>query len=448
MATISSAGAVEGVDLTKVMSNASLARLNAESQRLPQLEAVADISSGGMQQSAIAALSEAASQLTSKALWSSTVASSSAPAAVTARSSAQTPAGTYQLEVAQLASAQVTSTHTFSSLSTVVGLGTLNIEMGSWDVPPTTFATNPNWPKANVVLGPKNDTLDRVRDKINAAGLGVVATVVSDATGSRLVLRSTGTGADSGFKITAEEANAPQASAETSQDVVALSALGFDPSSMGPAGMQLQQAASNAQVQINGETIESPLNAIESQDGLNLILKSPTDAPVTISVGPDRAGMQAAAQNFAQAYNTLQNLGGNVASTVQRGTASLLGTPDQPTALGRTLAQTGIGRTASGELQIDTQRLASALQQQPSAVRQSQTLLAQQVLTDLPARPSATEPNTVTPAQPTTDVAANSPSSTAGALLRQRLLDQYQGTPPQTGMEDNEPSFLPVASRA
>jgi len=448
MATISSVGATEGVDLTKVMSTASLVRLNVGSLRLPQLEDVAEISPSGKQQSAIATLAEAASQLTSKTLWSSTVAESSAPATVTARSTTQTPTETYKVEVAQLASPQVTSTHTFSSLSTVVGLGTLNIEKGAWDASLATFAPNPNWPKATVVLGPKNDTLDRVRDKINAAGLGVVATVVSDATGSRLVLRSTSTGVDNGFKITTEQADAAQTSSEASQDVAALSALGFNPSSMGQAGMQLQQAASNAQVQINGEAVESPTNAIVSQTGLSLILKSTTDAPVTISVAPDRADRQEAVQNFAQAYNALQSLGDGVASAVQLGTESLLGTPDQPTELGRNLAQAGISRNASGELQVDTQRLASALQQEPAAVRQSQTLLAQQVLSDLPARPGATQPDTGALARPITHAAAAAPSSTAGALLRQRLLDQYQGTPSQTEMEDNEATILPLASRA
>lgn len=444
MATISSAGAIEGVDLTKVMSNASSTRLKAGTQRPPQVENVAEISSDGMRQSAITALAEAASQLASKALWSSTVASSSAPTAVTARSNAQTPAGTSQVEVTQLASAQVTSTATFSSLSTVVGLGTLNIEMGSWDVPPTTFATNPNWPKANVVLGPKNDTLDRVRDKINAAGLGVVATVVSDATGSRLVLRSTGTGVDNGFRITTEEA----APAESGSDVAALSALGFDPSSAGKGGMQLLQSASNAQVRINNESVESPLNLIESQDGLSLILKKPTDAPVTINVMSDQAGIQRATQNFAQAYNALQNLGGSVASTVHRGAESLLGTSGRPTELGHTLAQTGMTRTPEGELKIDTQQLTTALQQNSATVRKSQTMLAQQVLADLPANSNVASPEAGARVQPNAELAASTPSSTAGTLRRQRLLDQYQGIPSPARMEDNEPSFLPVASRA
>lgn len=444
MATISSGGATEGVDLTKVMSNASLARLNAGIQREPQVEDVAEISLDGMQQSAMAALAEAALNLTT--LWTSTAAASSNPDAVTARSGAQTPAAPYLVKVDQLASPQVTSTSTFSSLSTVVGLGTLNIEMGSWDMPPTTFAPNPNWPKASVVLGPKNDSLDRVRDKINAAGLGVVATVVSDATGTRLVLRSTNTGLVNGFKITIEEADATQSPAAGTQDIVPLSALGFDPSSMGQAGMQLLQPASNAQVQIDGDSAESPLNAIESQTGLRLILKDTTDAPVTISVGPDRAGTQQAVQNFAQAYNALQNLSGSVAISVRQGTDSLLGTPDRTTELGRTLARAGMSRTPTGELKIDAQRMASALQEDPSALRQAQTMLAQRMLAELPATPSAFPADKGALAQQNTDLAGHTPSSSAGTLLRQRLLGQYQVAPTQTGLENNEPLPSQTAS--
>lgn len=443
MTTISSAGSAEGVDLTKVMSNASLARLNAGALPVSQPEYVAEISYDGMQQSAITALSEAASQLTSKPLWTSTVASSSDPEIVDARSNTQTPAGVYQIEVEQLASPQVTSTHTFSSLSTVVGLGTLNIEMGSWNVPPTTFAANPNWPKATVVLGPRNDTLDRVRDKINAAGLGVVATVVSDATGSRLVLRSTGTGANNGFKITTDEAM-PSAT----QDAAALSALGFDPSSMEDVGMKLQQAAGNARAKINGDTVESSLNAIDSPSGLSLVLKKPADAPVTISVAPDRAGMQQAAQNFAQTYNALQKLGGSVAGEVRHGTENLLGPNDRPTELGRVLMRIGVARTSSGELQIDTQKMASALEEEPVVVRQSQTMLAQQVLADLPARQSERQADESFLPQPNSDLTVGSSSRIAGALLRQRLLDQYQDTSSQNVLEVGEPSSLRVTSRS
>lgn len=441
MATISSAGAIEGIDLTKVMSKASLSRLNTESARQLSTEDATEISQAGMQQSVMALMAEAASRLASPQLWAATQATSSDAALVSARSTAQTPVGDYQIEVGQLATGQATVSAAFSSLSTVIGLGTLSIEMGTWDQAQSTFAPNPNWPKANVVLGPKNDTLDSVRDKINAAGLGVVASIVSDATGSRLVLRSTGTGADSGFKVSTEEPDAPSAPGQSNEDIVALSALGFDPSSMGTGDMQLLQSASNAQAQVNDESIESPLNVIESKTGLSLTLKGTTDTPVRVSVKPDVQGIQQAALGFTQAYNDLQSLGNNTARTIQLGTQSLLGTPERLSATGRTLAQVGITRTVEGALQVDTQQLASALKRDPISTRQNQTLLAQQVLTNLPLPPGqeAPEPRAIQPQD--MEPASSRPSSIAGSLLRQRLLDQYQDASYSIGLADSEPAF-------
>lgn len=433
MATISSAGSVEGVDLTRVMSNTSLSRLNTETSRQNPVEDATEISTVGMQQSAMATMAEAASRLASPHLWSSTQATSDEPATVSARTTAQTPAGDYQVEVGQLASGQTTASATFSSLSTVIGLGTLNIEIGSWNGAQTAFATNPNWPKANVVLGPKNDTLERVRDKINAAGIGVVAAVVSDATGSRLVLRSTGTGADRGFKISTEEPDSAQAPQQTERDRMALSALGFDPASTGAGGMQLLQAAQNAQAKVNNESIESPLNVIEDKTGLSLTLKRTTDKPVTVRVKPDAQGMQQAVLDFTKAYNDLQRIGGDVANVIQRGTQDLLGTPDRLSATGRALAQAGITRTPQGELQVNTRQLASALKQSQNTTRQSQTLLAQQVLADLPPVSAPDTPASRGATQQDADRASIAPSSIAGTLIRQRLLDQYQDTPGSNG---------------
>ena len=48
---------------------------------------------------------------------------------------------------------------------------------------------------------PATDTLATLRDKINAAGAGVTAALVTDASGVRLALRSDGLGAENGFRI-------------------------------------------------------------------------------------------------------------------------------------------------------------------------------------------------------------------------------------------------------
>ena len=57
------------------------------------------------------------------------------------------------------------------------------------------------------------DTLAQVRDKINAAGAGVTATILTDAGGSRLLLRSSETGAAHAFRTTVTDADGNDADA-------------------------------------------------------------------------------------------------------------------------------------------------------------------------------------------------------------------------------------------
>ena len=284
-----------------------------------------------------------------------------------------------------------------------------------------------------------NDSLDVVRDKINAAGIGVTATVVSDATGSRLVLRSTNTGVNNGFKVTAEEAPATSKLPDSTAEALPLSALAFDPSSATKLGMALLQPASDARVQIDGKTIESSLNAIESETGLNLTLKGTTDGPVKVSVSLNQDGAKSAIQDFARAYNSLLRQGGDTAESIRAATQSTLATPDQLSESGRMLTKTGIAITGSGELKIRTSRLNYALQQDPEAVRNNLATMAKQALSALPQDQanSQLEPGS------SNQTDGNSPSrsglaNAGGSLIRQRLLAQYQDA--SLELESKKPS--------
>ena len=59
----------------------------------------------------------------------------------------------------------------------------------------------------SLTIGPGTKTLAQVRDAINGANAGVTASVLTDASGSRLVLRSTATGAANGFRIGVTDAD-------------------------------------------------------------------------------------------------------------------------------------------------------------------------------------------------------------------------------------------------
>ena len=71
-----------------------------------------------------------------------------------------------------------------------VGSGTLHIELGSWGAGKPASRRRSARPRSTSAIGPATDTLAEVRDKINAANAGVSASIVNDANGARLSLRS------------------------------------------------------------------------------------------------------------------------------------------------------------------------------------------------------------------------------------------------------------------
>jgi len=322
--------------------------------------AVAIQTSGqGAMRLALAELGDAASNLSQSDTWRRTqVAPSSTPAMAVSAPAGK--AGVYSVAIDRIATGQQVSSATFSSFSTVVGIGTLDIQMGSWNGSMSTFATNPNWPKASVVLGPKDTSLDVIRDRINAAGVGVVATVVSDATGSRLVLRSTGTGAANGFKV---EGVADPAADPRMAEVMA--ALNFNPAG-GQVGMALQQAAQDGQLRVDDRTIQTPSNLVSDPvSGLDITMMSPTATPQVLAVQPD---MEAVSRNVSTLVDRFNQVTGGLNTPVAAPTLRNL--QEQVRIQQPELAAQGIAIDARGQLQVNGDQLRQALLTAPQAAEQ------------------------------------------------------------------------------
>lgn len=356
MASISLAGPSGGIDVNSIVTQ----QLNVDKQpvaeQLPP-QAVTDtdpvqtnLSSVGKLQSSLATFLSASQTLGADSTWSSvpTTAASSQPTAVAATSDGSAAAGRYSVEVNSVAAAQATTSASFSGVGTVIGLGTLHIELGGWNSSQTAFSMNPNWPKSDVMVGPHDNSLEKIRDKINAAGVGVVASVISDATGSRLVLRSTSTGQANGFKVSATEDPASKAD-------VGLAALGFDPSLNQQNGATLTQAAADATGKVNGVDVQSPGSSVtEAVPGLSLRFSKVTDSAVDVTVEPDRNSIRKSINDFAQSYNELHAAG------------------QAPTQLNRQqLAGIGLESDGDGSLRIDSARLGSALSERLDQVKEA-----------------------------------------------------------------------------
>ncbi|MDE2080251.1 MAG: flagellar filament capping protein FliD [Burkholderiales bacterium] len=362
--TITSLGVGSGLDL-----NSMLTQLVAvERQPLVQMQADASalqtkVSMIGQITGMVSNLQTAADAIDAPGLWNSSVASSTNSAAVSTVGSSSAAAGNYAVNVSALASGQtLASAAAFSDSSATVGSGTLTIQLGSWNTGATAF-TAASGSSALTVSIASTDTLANVRDKINAAGAGVTAALVTDANGVRLSLQSTSTGAANGFRVGATSG---------------LSTLAYDPPN-GGTGMQLTQSAANAAATINGIAVSSATNDLSGVvSGLTIRLSQVTTAPVTVSVTPDQAGVTKAIQGFVDAYNALQGYittqtkydptakvggplqGNSTVVGLQQQLRAMLVMPSSASGTYKTLSDVGIQLQRDGTLAINQTQLATA----------------------------------------------------------------------------------------
>jgi flagellar hook-associated protein 2 len=287
--SISSIGLGSGIDASAIINQL----MAVESQPLNQLKTQAstlgtELSNFGKLQSYTSALQDRATALTSTTLWKQTTATSSNSAAVAATTSSGALAGNYQVQVQSLASVQSTVSGTYASADATFVEGELGIELGTWNGAVFTPKSGSSLATLQIAGG---STLSQVRDQINNAGAGVVATIVADASGARLSIRSLNTGADNAFRLTG------------SAGAAALSYSGGDG---GGATMARTQTAANAQATLNGISISSASNTLENVvDGLTLKLQTTTASPVDVTVATDTEAIRSAITGFASAFNDL-----------------------------------------------------------------------------------------------------------------------------------------------
>ena len=295
MATITSLGIGSGIDINSIVTQ--LVALERRPLQLMQTNATRlqeQVSSFGRMQSLYSGLQTASNALNNASLWSRSTATSSDASVVSSSGGDGAAAGNYAVTVQALASSQtLASGTTYTAATSLVGSGTLSLQLGSWNADQSSFTDKPDTDAVNIELS-DTDTLQSLRDKINASGAGVSASIVTDATGVRLSLRSTSTGAENGFRVAANEGGAP-----------GLARLAYDPSS-GPSDMQLKQSAGDARAVVNGIAVVSASNELSGVvEGLTLRLRKESATPVDIAVSSDRSAVTAAIKTFADAYNEL-----------------------------------------------------------------------------------------------------------------------------------------------
>lgn len=299
-ATITSLGVGSGLDLnTMVTQLVAIERQPLTTMQTAASKLQAQVSSIGKIQSLLGTLQDASNALTSNSLWTRGTATSSDSSSVGVVAATNAGSGTYSVAVQSLASSQtLSSSAVFSKASDLVGSGTLTFTLGSWGSNPTSFSAKTG-ATAVSVTATATDTVQTLRDKINAAGAGVTATLVTDSSGVRLALQSSSSGVANGFQVTAADADG------SDTDAAGLSRFAYDPTASA-ASMSLVQSAADAKASVNGIAVTSASNDLSGVvEGLTLTLSKVTATPVSIGVTADRDGVKTAVKAFADAYNAL-----------------------------------------------------------------------------------------------------------------------------------------------
>lgn len=274
------------------------------------------------------------------------------------------------MEVRQLAQGQVSSSQSFSGgSSSVVGSGTLTITFGTATVTDGTmsdFAAGPATP-ITIDLTSGSNTLKGIADAINAQKTGVTASILSDSSGARLVLKSS-TGASQAFTMTG------------TGDLSSLDV------GEGATNSTINAAAQDAKVALDGVEAKYPTNSISGMiSGARIDLVSASvGTKVSIGASAPTSAISDAVTNFVDTYNQMYHA---VQAAVDPTTGPLRTdaaakdllrqlksltladlVPGASSDVPSKLADIGVKTNRDGTLSVDTSRLSTVLSTYPNDV--------------------------------------------------------------------------------
>lgn len=319
MAAISSVGIGSGLDVKSIVSQL-VALEKKPLVALQKADTLNDtrISTYGKLKSLVSTFADAAAKLTRDAGWNNLSVASSNSSAVNAAVSGFASAGNYSVSVSKLAQAQTTTTGAVPK-GTLLGAGTVTLTVNGGS--PTVI---------NIGDGTGDTSLAGIASKINGANAGVTASVITDASGDRLMLRSTATGADKAFTV----------SAQSTSPSTGLDGLVFSTT----------QPAQNTEAKINGvDVVSSNRTFADTIPGLTFTASAVTTTAAEIAVTADTATTKKNVQAFVDAYNAVNDL--LASSTKYDATSKVAGElqGDATTVGLQNLLRTTMGRIAKND---------------------------------------------------------------------------------------------------
>ncbi|MBU1777883.1 MAG: flagellar filament capping protein FliD, partial [Gammaproteobacteria bacterium] len=216
---------------------------------------------------------------------------------------------------------------------------------------------------ANITIDSSNNTLQGIRDAINAADIGVTASIVNDGSGTpyRLALSSESSGVSNSIKISTDGANAA---------ITGL--LAHDPA--GTQNLAETVTATNAVFTVDGISISKTSNTVtDALEGVTLTLGK-ENSTATLTIARDTTAVTSAATSFVTAYNDLYTsmknsfayksgsalAGDSTLRTLQSEMRQIVATAASGGTLSN-LFEIGISAKSDGTLQLDSAKLNTAI---------------------------------------------------------------------------------------
>jgi len=275
-------GIGSGLDIGGLVSQLIAAEAEPVNARLnnKQTDLDSELSAFGTVKSALSAFQTSVAKLEEATTFQTFIASSSNEGVFTASTDNTAVAGSYSVEVVQLAQAEKLRSVDFIDSSEVVGTGTLDISMGA-----STF---------QLTIDATNNTLAGIRDAINAAvdNPGISASLISVDSGTQLVLTANDVGASNTISVAAVD--------DATTD-------GFDLTRLDSANLLTLQSASDAIIKVDSQTVTRNSNSFSdviSGVTFNLVSAQPGTAN-TLAVASDTKTIKSDIQSFVTNYNTL-----------------------------------------------------------------------------------------------------------------------------------------------
>jgi flagellar hook-associated protein 2 len=344
------------LDVNSLVSALVTAKTAAQSTTLATQQSSDNttLSAIGQMKSALTALQNSLTGLSDGSIFSQLGATMSGTG-ITATTSTGVAAGSYSVNVQQIATANQISSGAYATNATL-GTGTLTLGVGSGSM--------------TVNLDSTNNTLAGLASAINAStsNPGVTASVVTATDGQHLVLTSTQTGA---------------------ANTVTLSAGAGVDAGLNTASFTQVTAGQDAKLTISGNTVTSASNNVTGAlTGVTLSLTSAAVGTTqTLSVATNTTAITTAVQNFANAYNgwisTQQSLssfnsststagpllGDAMLNSAVNGIASIMASGVTVGGSTYSLAQIGLNLNNDGTLNFSSSTLQSTLTSSPTMVQ-------------------------------------------------------------------------------